>query len=88
MARARHIRLFFSDAGGGHRVATKPLKISLAARFPEWRVDVINLQEILKSSYPLFILTGVPERTINNRSEFYSYTAACPKASFSSSFMA
>ncbi|MDE2029565.1 MAG: galactosyldiacylglycerol synthase [Alphaproteobacteria bacterium] len=62
----RRVQLVFFDAGGGHRAATEALKESLAERKPSWRVEVVNLQEVLKSADPLYIMTGVPAQDFYN----------------------
>lgn len=63
---SKHIQLLFFDAGGGHRAATEALKTVLAQVKPNWQVDVVNLQDILKASDPLYILTGVAAQDYYN----------------------
>ena len=62
----RFLELILIDAGGGHRSATEALRAALAETHPDWDVTVTDLQEILKSADPLFILTGVPSQNFYN----------------------
>lgn len=64
--KSSRIQLIFFDAGGGHRAAAEALGAALAERYPRWRVEIINLQEVLKSADPLFILTGKPAQDYYN----------------------
>ena len=63
---SRSIELIFFDAGGGHRAAAEALKQVLADKHPDWQVKTVDLQEVLKSADPLFILTGVPSQNFYN----------------------
>lgn len=54
----RRIAILYFDAGGGHRSAAGALKSLLERRLP-WRVDLLNLQEILDDIDPLRILARV-----------------------------
>jgi hypothetical protein len=62
----RSVELVFFDAGGGHRAAVLALKSVLASLQPSWDVEIIDLQDILKSADPLYILTGVPSQNFYN----------------------
>jgi len=58
--------LFFFDAGGGHRSAAMALKAVIADRFPRWRVDLVNLQEVLQAFDPVRKLTGFQSQDVYN----------------------
>jgi UDP-N-acetylglucosamine:LPS N-acetylglucosamine transferase len=63
---ARSLELVFFDAGGGHRAAADALQTVLAKSHPDWRVEIVDLQEALKSADPLFILTGTLSQDLYN----------------------
>jgi UDP-N-acetylglucosamine:LPS N-acetylglucosamine transferase len=63
----RFLELFYFDAGGGHRSATTALREIMAQRFPHWRVDVVDLQELLQPVDPIFRLTRVQSQNVYNR---------------------
>lgn len=52
------VEFFYFDAGGGHRSAVTALQQVIAERFPEWRVRVVNLQELLAPVDPVLLLSG------------------------------
>src|SRR5262245_13692219 len=60
------LELFFFDAGGGHRSAATALKAAIADRFPRWRVDLVNLQEVLWPFDPVRKLTGLQSQDVYN----------------------
>ena len=49
----RFLEFFYFDAGGGHRSAAAALKGVVAERFPDWRVEMVNLQELLAPIDPV-----------------------------------
>jgi len=60
------LEFFFFDAGGGHRSAAMALRAAIADRFPRWRVDLVNLQEVLQPFDPVQKLTGVQSQDVYN----------------------
>jgi hypothetical protein len=52
------LEFFYFDAGGGHRSATTALKQEISNRFPGWRIELVNLQEILSPIDPVAQLAG------------------------------
>src|SRR2546421_926373 len=60
------LELSFFDAGGGHRSAATALKTAIAHRFPRWRVDLVNLQEVLQPCDPVRKLTGFQSQDVYN----------------------
>ena len=65
-ARHRTLEIFFFDAGGGHRNAATALKEVIADRLPHWRVDLVNLQDLLKPMDPIYRLTGHQSQNLYN----------------------
>jgi 1,2-diacylglycerol 3-beta-galactosyltransferase len=49
LSQAKKIDFLYFDAGGGHRSAALALKSVVDSRCPEWRVELVNLQELLDS---------------------------------------
>ena len=62
----RSLELVFFDAGGGHRNAAFALKEVMAERYPHWRVDLVNLQEILEPIDLYHRVTGHPSQSFYN----------------------
>jgi UDP-N-acetylglucosamine:LPS N-acetylglucosamine transferase len=60
------IELIFFDAGGGHRSAANALKESMAISHPGWDVTLVNLQEMMMPSDPVYFITGVPSEQVYN----------------------
>lgn len=58
--------MVFFDAGGGHRAAATALKAVMAARYPEWRIDLVNLQEVLEPVDLFHKVTGHPSQNFYN----------------------
>lgn len=50
---SRFLEFFYFDAGGGHRSAATALQGVVAERFPDWRVELVNLQELLAPIDPV-----------------------------------
>jgi 1,2-diacylglycerol 3-beta-galactosyltransferase len=63
---SRVLEFFYFDAGGGHRSAATALRQVIADRFPHWRVEMVNLQELLRPVDPLFRWTGIPSQDFYN----------------------
>ena len=63
---APFVELIFFDAGGGHRNAAIALKDVVADRFPGWRVDLVNLQELLEPVDPIHRITGYQSQNFYN----------------------
>ena len=57
-AAPRALQLVYFDAGGGHRSAAMALREVMAERYPHWRVDLVNLQEILEPVDLFHRMTG------------------------------
>lgn len=55
----RTLTIVFFDAGGGHRSAAEALKGALEAQPQPWRVELLNLQELLDQLDLLKKLTGL-----------------------------
>jgi 1,2-diacylglycerol 3-beta-galactosyltransferase len=51
------LEFFYFDAGGGHRSAALALREVMAERFPGWRIELVNLQELLSPIDPVALLT-------------------------------
>jgi hypothetical protein len=62
----RCLEFFYFDAGGGHRSAATALRHVIAERFPHWRVEMVNLQDLLKSVDPVSRLTKIPSQNVYN----------------------
>jgi UDP-N-acetylglucosamine:LPS N-acetylglucosamine transferase len=62
----RFLEFFYFDAGGGHRSAATALRHVIAERFPHWRVEMVNLQDLLKPVDPVFRLTKIPSQNVYN----------------------
>ncbi len=60
------LEFFYFDAGGGHRSAATALQNVIAERFPNWRIEMINLQELLQPIDPMFRVTGIPSQDVYN----------------------
>ncbi len=56
----------FFDAGGGHRAAATALKQACEARFPDWQIRLVNLQEVLDNLDVFRKLTGIRMEDIYN----------------------
>ena len=53
------VQLIYIDAGGGHRASAAALRAVLAEVRPEWRVEMINLRDLLEPIDFIRRLTGV-----------------------------
>ena len=62
----RSLELVFFDAGGGHRNAALALKEVMADRYPNWRIDLVNLQELLEPVDLIHRLTGHQSQNFYN----------------------
>ncbi len=58
-AQMRHpvVQFIYFDAGGGHRSAALALRQVIAHHYPTWQVELVNLQELLRSIDPVLRLT-------------------------------
>lgn len=65
-ARPRMIELFFFDAGGGHRSAANALIESIKATYPDWIINLVNLQDLLKKADPIYQVTGIQSEDVYN----------------------
>jgi hypothetical protein len=57
--RAPRVDLIYFDAGGGHRAAAGALGAVLARRYPDWRVSLLNLRDLLEPVDFIQRLTGM-----------------------------
>ena len=55
----RKITIVFFEAGGGHRSAAEALKAVLESQARPWKVELLNLQELLDRLDMLKKLTGL-----------------------------
>ena len=62
----RVLEFFYFDAGGGHRSAATALRQVIADRLPHWRVEMVNLQELLQPVDPLFRWTKIQSQNLYN----------------------
>ncbi len=62
----RVLEFVFFDAGGGHRNAAMALKSVIAERYPGWRIELINLQEILGPVDMFQKVTGLQSQDFYN----------------------
>ncbi|MGC9269961.1 glycosyltransferase [Acidiphilium sp.] len=53
----KSLQFIYFDAGGGHRSAALALRQIIAERHPSWQVDLVNLQERLKTVDPVSRMT-------------------------------
>jgi len=53
------LRIVFFDAGGGHRNAANAIKTVIEQQQRSWRVDLLNLQDLLDSIDPLQKITKI-----------------------------
>jgi hypothetical protein len=60
------LEMVFFDAGGGHRSAATALTAVMAERYPEWRIDLVNLQEVLEPVDLFHKVTGHQSQTFYN----------------------
>lgn len=51
------VQFIYFDAGGGHRSAAVALHQIIGQRYPGWRVELVNLQELLRPVDPVVRLT-------------------------------
>jgi 1,2-diacylglycerol 3-beta-galactosyltransferase len=58
--------MVFFDAGGGHRSAATALIAVMAERYPEWRIDLVNLQEVLEPVDLFHKVTGYQSQNFYN----------------------
>ncbi len=62
----RTLEFFFFDAGGGHRSAALALSEVIAERYPGWRINLVNLQEILGPVDMFHKVTGLQSQDFYN----------------------
>jgi hypothetical protein len=62
----RELEIVFFDAGSGHRSAANALAESIGASYANWNVRRVNLQTLLRSTDPLYKVTGVRSETVYN----------------------
>ena len=62
----RELEIVFFDAGSGHRSAANALAESIGASYANWNVRLVNLQTLLRSTDPLYKVTGVRSETVYN----------------------
>ena len=60
------LEFFFFDAGGGHRAAAIALKEVIADQYPGWRIELVNLQELLDPVDMFRRVTGPPSQDFYN----------------------
>ena len=60
------LEFFFFDAGGGHRAAAIALKEVIADQYPGWRIELVNLQELLDPVDMFRRVTGTPSQDFYN----------------------
>ena len=60
------VQLIYIDAGGGHRASAAALRAVLAEVRPEWRVEMINLRDLLEPIDFIRRLTGVRVENLYN----------------------
>src|SRR5215469_7574191 len=53
------LRIAFFDAGGGHRNAANAIKTVIEQQQRPWKVELLNLQELLDSIDPLHKITKI-----------------------------
>ncbi len=63
---SRVLEFVFFDAGGGHRNAAMALKSVIAEQYPGWRIELINLQEILGPVDMFQRVTGLQSQDFYN----------------------
>jgi hypothetical protein len=59
VAQGSRVQLIYIDAGGGHRASATALRAVLTELKPEWRVEMINLRDLLEPLDFIRRLTGV-----------------------------
>jgi UDP-N-acetylglucosamine:LPS N-acetylglucosamine transferase len=64
--RTSRVELIYFDAGGGHRASAAALQTILAARYPTWQVELVNLRDRLEPLDFIRRLTGVRVETFYN----------------------
>lgn len=75
----RHIDFVFFDAGGGHRAAATALKSVIEQQGRDWRVRLVNLQDVL-DGYDFFRkLTGIRAQDIYNLMLKKGWTLGSPQ---------
>jgi 1,2-diacylglycerol 3-beta-galactosyltransferase len=60
------IELVYFDAGGGHRNAMRALTEVLCRTKPHWRIEPVNLQQLLLSVDPVFLTTRIKSENVYN----------------------
>jgi UDP-N-acetylglucosamine:LPS N-acetylglucosamine transferase len=48
---SRYLQLFYFEAGGGHRSAAMAVQQVISKRFSHWRVELVNLQDLLQRGW-------------------------------------
>jgi UDP-N-acetylglucosamine:LPS N-acetylglucosamine transferase len=64
--RGPRIEIVYFNAGGGHRAAALALKDAITAFDPAWRVELVQLQELLQSLDPLYQTAGLHSEELYN----------------------
>lgn len=65
-SKPRFLEFFYFDAGGGHRTAATALKQVIVARYPNWHIEMINLQQLLEPADLVFRFTKVKSEDMYN----------------------
>lgn len=68
MSRTREVvvEIFYFDAGGGHRAAAHALHEAIAAAGYPWRIELVQLQELLQPLDPVYQIVGLPSEQLYN----------------------
>jgi UDP-N-acetylglucosamine:LPS N-acetylglucosamine transferase len=60
------VELFYFDAGGGHRAAMTALSAVLSNVHPTWRIEPVNLQQLMLPVDPLFRTARIKSENVYN----------------------
>jgi 1,2-diacylglycerol 3-beta-galactosyltransferase len=75
----KRVHLIFFDAGGGHRSAANALSQVIQEQGRDWRIELVNLQELLDSLDVFRKLTGVRMQDIYNTTLKRGWTLGSPQ---------